>query len=288
MPATSSLPVTKERRGGNVLPLLCYGGVLGASLLLLMAGVRGHWLAAVLFGLGLFHGGLDRENGRLVLPGWGYSATYLFVALAMVGVMIFNPLAGLVGFFALSVWHVARESGHRAGDRIAGAGEALALVGGSALLRPNETFLLVESIAGRGSEAIVVLLGGAGVGAVLLTLWSMVRRSPLAPALAISFVGYAFLPPLVAIGAAFLAFHALPRVVELIGEAGWRQGWRLGALGLVALAGATFLIVGMTQGWWSAALLAAVLIGLATPHMLLDRTLREEGTAEPNREGRAP
>lgn len=272
--------MSKERRDGIVLPLLCYAGILAGSLLFLMAGVRAHWLAAFLFGLGLFHGGLDRENGRLVLPGWGYSATYLAVALAMVGVMIFNPVAGLVAFFALSVWHVARETGQRTGDRIAGAAEALALVGGSALLRPNETFLLVDTIAGRGSEALVALLGAAGVGAVLLTVWAIVRRSPLAAGLAASFVGYAVLPPLVAIAAGFFAFHALPRVVELLAEAGWRKGWRLGALGLVALVGATFLIAGMTQGWWSAALLAAILIALATPHMLLDRTLREEDPAE--------
>ena len=280
MHATNHRSNKKERWGANALPLLCYALVAAVSALLLWVGVGAPWIAAALFGLGIFHGGLDREEGRLVLPGWGYSGVYLILAALMVGIVLMAPVAGLTAFFALSVWHVARENEGRSGDSIASAAEALALVGASALLRPQQTYELVAAIAGRGATGLTVILGIAGFAAALLTLWALLRRSSLAPRLLLAFGGYALLPPLVAIGAAFFAFHALPRLVELVGEAGWQRGLRLAGLGVIALVGATLVLFGMTAGWWSLAATAAVFIALATPHMLLDRTLENEGTVE--------
>ncbi|MEN3971906.1 hypothetical protein WJS89_04430 [Sphingomicrobium sp. XHP0235] len=280
MHATRPALLGGERRDGFVSPLFVYAlcAVAGGGLVLL--GVAPGWIAAILFGLGVFHGGLDREAGRLVLPGAGYSAIYLLVAVAVFAVLLFDPAAGLAAFFALSVWHVARENEHRGTPRPAAIAEALALVGASALLRPAETLALVEAIIGEGAVALVMLLSAAGAGAILLSLWALATRPATAFPLAASIAGYALLPPLVAISAAFFALHAYPRMAAIVAEAGWGAGVRLLAFGSAAILGAAVLIVGTSLGWWSIALMAAAFLALATPHMLLDRTLREEGAAE--------
>ena len=280
MHATRPALLGSERRDGFVSPLFVYAlcAVAGGGLDLL--GVSPGWIAAILFGLGVFHGGLDREAGRLVLPGIGYSAIYLLVAGTVFAVLLFDPAAGLAAFFALSVWHVARENEHRGSPRAVAIAEALALVGASALFRPAETLALLEAITTEDASALVMILAAAGVGAILLGLWAMAIRPAAVIPLAASLAGYALLPPLVAISAAFFALHAYPRMAAVVTEAGWGAGARLLAFGFAAISGAALLIAGTSLGWWGIALMAAAFLALATPHMLLDRTLREEGAAE--------
>ena len=231
----------------------------------------------VLFALGLSHGAGEEEGGAIRPIGFPQAAAYIVAGLGVAGLFLASAAAGFALFFILSAWHFGKaDDGFAGGARLAIA--ALA-IGGSALLRPQETLDLLE-LAGGGSIPgpmflALRIVGGLGAVAALAALLKNLRGCGEA---AIALAACALLHPVLAVGLAFLTGHAIPvqrRQIRKFGLSAVRIAVLLptlvAGLGLALLAALAF------YGVLKLETATAIAIGLATPHMLTERMAPREG-----------
>ena len=227
--------------------------------------------AALLLALGgLAHGAIEEDERGIFSLGLGHAAIYLLAATAIFGFWMASPLAGLTLFLALSAWHfiVSAKEGQSFGWTV-----ALLTIGGSALFRPNETINVFSAITGTAvPDLFVIILGFLGAVGIVFALCMGLRARRHAPRLAAAVGAVAFLQPVLAVAFVFFSLHAWPvtrRLCDDYGRAAFVKAsaipTMLALCGVVAIA--ALIEFGMIH--WQAA--AAIMVALATPHMLIDR-----------------
>lgn len=224
-----------------------------------------------LFLLGISHGAGD-ENGGAIRP-WSalQIAAYLFVGLALTAFTIAAPLTGIVAFLMLSAWHFATSDA--GAGRIVHFATAGLAIGGSALFRPQETAAVLGSLTGSPlPDAVMLVLacGGAiGAGCAMVAIATGVPGRLCAGACLLAAVIFS---PVLAVGFIFFVGHAWPiqlRQIESYGPTATLRAvrWRT----LAAFSGNLALIGAVLAEWLTLPIAAAVAIGMATPHMLIER-----------------
>ena len=220
------------------------------------------------------HGAGEEEDGGIARLGWAQAAAYIVVGIAVAGLFLALPLAGLVLFLALSAWHFAR-SDCRMGQAARLAIAALA-IGGSALFQPQTTAQVFTAAMGEPAPVLLVrLLALAGVAGAGAALYALFRNQRGCGEAMLALGATALLHPVLAVGLVFLLGHALPiqrRQLRRYGSAAVTRAvlWPT----LLAIAGAALLAAGVLSGWLALPVAAALAFGLATPHMLTDRLER--------------
>ena len=233
--------------------------------------------AAIAMGLALFlagfaHGAGDEQAGTLRPFALAPAAAYVVAGLAVAALFLALPLAGLTLFLLLSLWHFARSG---RGDAIGRAAFACLAVGGSALLRMDETSSVFAALLGSAPpHGWMLALAATGAAGLTLSVATFVRGR-FDAALAATLVAVALLHPVLAVGFAFAVGHAFPLQGSQIRRYGWRdviaaQGPTASIALLGALAMAALVLSGHLPLPWAAALA----FGMATPHMLSERLER--------------
>ena len=221
--------------------------------------------------MGFAHGAADETREGIAPVGFAQVPAYLVIGLAGLALFIASPLVGLALFLLLSAWHfaTARETGARA----ARGAVALLAVGGSALLRPNETAAVFAAITGGSiPSAFMLTLACAGATGAALAIIALFRRERGGATAIVALALAALAQPVLAVGAIFLLAHALPVQREQVarhGAARVRKAvrWPTAAAALATL----LLIVWVLSSPASLPYAVALAFGMAIPHMLLDR-----------------
>ncbi|KLE32360.1 hypothetical protein AAW00_12985 [Aurantiacibacter luteus] len=233
--------------------------------------------AAIALGLAFFlagtaHGAGD-EQGGTIRP-WNVigAAGYVVAGLAVAALFVAAPLAGLTLFLLLSAWHFARSTG---GTRARQVAFALSAVGGSALWQTGRTEAIFAAVLGMPIPGVwmtgLAILGGAGL---LLAAWALGKRWR-DPLLWSVLAATALLHPVLAVGFAFLAGHALPMQQAQVRRHGWRAVLAAqGPTTALAVLGAAAIAALVLTGHLALPLAAALAFGMATPHMLSERLER--------------
>ena len=224
------------------------------------------WTGLALFLLGFAHGAAEEAGDTLRAPVPATIVLYLVSGAAFSALYLALPLVGLAAFLALSCWHFARSDTGL--SPIANAAIALLSIGGTALLQPAATGAIFAVMTGAAAPHwFMLFLAIAGAAGVLLALISV--RTATTPLIAAA--ACALLHPVLAVGAIFLAAHALPVQAAQARPSGWRTVLRAQApatlaalVGSVALS-ALYLAGNIPLGW-----LVAAALGMAIPHVLVD------------------
>ena len=248
--------------------------MISAGVAQLIGGAWPVWLGLTLFALGLAHGAGDEQDDKLLPFSLLHVVAYVTVGLAIAGLFLAAPLYGLTVFFALSAWHFARSDGQfHIASRLAIAGLA---VGGSALLRPDETAQVLTFVTGDDMPSLfmrfLALVGLAGLAAA--TYAFVTARRGFGHAIVAS-LATALLHPVLAVGLIFLTAHAIPvqeRQVRAYGTIAVARAVALPTA--IALIGAAMLAMAVVGGLLTAQIAAALAFGMATPHMLTERLER--------------
>ncbi|GGD58113.1 hypothetical protein GRI62_01690 [Erythrobacter arachoides] len=233
--------------------------------------------AAIVLGLAFFlagtaHGAGDEQGGAIRPWSAVGAAGYVVAGLAVAALFVAAPLAGLSLFLLLSAWHFARSTG---GTRARQLAFALTAVGGSALWQVEGTGAIFAAVVGTHIPAIwmtgLAMLGGAGLLLAALALSKRWRDPLLWSVLAAT----ALLHPVLAVGYAFLAGHALPLQEGQFRRHGWRQVLAAqGPTTALAVLGAAAIAALVLTGNLALPLAAALAFGMAAPHMLSERLER--------------
>ncbi len=266
--AALALQEGPRHRAGALLP--CVGLALAAGAQL--AGTT----AAILLGLacfvaGLAHGAAEETEGRIAAFGPVRALAYVAIGLAVAGLFLALPIAGLTLFLLLSLWHFARSE--CAMGPLARAAVGMLAIGGSALFRPSETTDVFAAIVGFAPPSVLVpVLSMAGVAGSVLVVAALVRRERGALLAASCLPAAILFHPVLAVGLVFLSAHALPVQAGQVARYG-RHAVLRAALwpSLAAGAGALASIAAVSAGLVPMPLAAALAFGLATPHMLTER-----------------
>ena len=224
------------------------------------------WTGLALFLLGFAHGAAEEAGDTLRAPAPATIAFYLVTGAAFAALYLALPLVGLAAFLALSCWHFARSDTGL--PPIANAAIALLSIGGTALLQPAATSAILAAMIGiEPPHWFMLLLAIAGATGVLLALASLrATTSPLIAAAAC-----ALLHPVLAVGAIFLAAHALPVQAAQARQSGWRAVLSAQAPATIAaLAGSAVLVALYRTGNVLLGWLVAAALGIAIPHVLVD------------------
>ena len=229
-------------------------------------------LGLVFFLLGVSHGAGDEQGGRIRPYRLAGAAAYVVAGLAVAALFVAVPLAGLTLFLLLSAWHFAHSSGGTLARRL---GFALTAIGGSALWQRGETARVFEAILGMAvPEGWMIALAALGSAGLLLAAWSLGKRWR-DPVLFSTLVATVLLHPVLAVGFAFAAGHALPIQRAQIRRHGWRDVLAAeGATTGLAVTGALAIAAFVLTGHLALPLAAALAFGMATPHMLSERLER--------------
>ncbi len=232
------------------------------------------WLGLVLFALGLAHGAGDEQDGKLSSYTLLHAGAYVVVGLAIAGLFLMAPLYGLALFFALSAWHFARsECRFHQASRLAIAGLA---VGGSALLRPDETADVLAFVTGADvPRNFMRFLAMGGVFGLVCAAYAFVTNRRGFGHTIVAALATLLLHPVLAVGLVFLTAHAVPVQERQVLTYGASTVARAVALPtLIALVGATAIAMAVGIGWIAPQVAAALAFGMATPHMLTERLER--------------
>ena len=266
---------TGQRPGGGSLPeagtLFACAAVLVAGVAQLSGEAATNVLGLCFFLLGLAHGaGVEDETG-LRRIGALQALAYLASGAAVAGLFLFNPLAGLVLFLALSAWHFAVSECGMA--KLSRRAVALLAVGGSAFFRPNDTAAIFALVTGGPvPSAVMTILSATGTAGAVLAVCATARGSTGYGHALMAFAATLVFAPVLAVGLVFLLAHALPVQLRQIAAYGSTAVWRAVALPTsVAVVGAAGLAAMVAYGWIGLPLAAAIAFGMATPHMLTDR-----------------
>ena len=231
-------------------------------------------LGCVLFLAGLAHGAGDEQEGTLKQYGVMQALAYVVVGLAVAGLVLVAPLAGLTIFFALSAWHFARSDCDLAPQtRYAIAGLA---VGGSAVFRMDETQTILAAGLGQDIPGLFMQLlaipGVLGAGFALYAFFTAKRGAGHA---IVALLAMVLLQPVLAVGLTFLIAHAIPIQQRQIRNYGMGTVFRAVALPAgIATLGATALAALVVSQTLALTVAVALALGLATPHMLTERLER--------------
>ncbi|MEE4201480.1 Brp/Blh family beta-carotene 15,15'-dioxygenase [Erythrobacter sp.] len=241
-----------------------------ASLAEGMGGAASMIVAAAFFLAGLAHGTLVERGGALFATSNPEATGYLVVAAAIAAFWLAAPLLGLALFLSLSAWHFA---GEEAESPLATRAIALIAVGGSALFQPEATRAVFADLTGAAIPPLFLWgVAAAGAVGVVMVLLTAVRREPPAILGVLALTAVAWLSPVLAVAFVFLALHALPVTSRLFDLYGVQSTFEASAPAtLLALTGMGALALALGSGVLDSASAAALLIGLATPHMLVDR-----------------
>ncbi|WP_260482396.1 Brp/Blh family beta-carotene 15,15'-dioxygenase [Sphingomicrobium flavum] len=234
--------------------------------------------AFILCALGMLHGAVDMRGHRIVLPDAGFVIAYLAIGLVAAITIWLAPLHGLIGFFALSAWHFAREEQARDTPAPAAWGEGLVLIGAVFLLRPQATEALLQSMGTiwpAGATIWLALIGATGFALMLVgRRWTRT---------ALLLGGYALFDPLLGIALHFAMLHAAPRFFELAAASSWPRLFRAAApFAALAIVGGGLLLGGVAAGAIAPALFTAAALAILIPHMLMDRSLELGRPASPS------
>ena len=230
----------------------------------------GYAAAGVLAIAGLAHGAVEESADGLSPVGVGQGIIYLVAAAAIFCFWVASPLAALALFLGLSAWHFTVSSEQ---SRLPALSVALIAIGGSALFRSGETWAIFElMVGGAVPQTFMVGLSILGAAGCLLAAASVLRDRNLFLELASAVIAVAVLQPVLAVAFVFFALHALPVTLRLCRSHG-ADRFRRAALLPTALAASGMAILAFIA--MAASLdvrfVAAILIALATPHMLIDR-----------------
>ena len=225
----------------------------------------------VLFVLGFAHGAADEDGGAIAPLRLAQLPAYLAIGLAGVALFLASPLLALALFLLLSAWHfgTTRETGD-VQTRIA---VALLAIGGSALVQREETAGVFDAITGSGVPAVfmtgLAFLGAAGA---VLAIYALIARKSGCIQAAGSLALVSLFHPVLAVGAIFLLAHALPvqrAQIARHGASNVRRAVRWATGG--ALLGTGALVAWVAISPAALPLAVALAMGMAIPHMLLDR-----------------
>ena len=263
--ATFKAALTAPRPRAGV-PLWLWPIALIAAIAQLAGHATAIWTGLALFLLGFAHGAAEETGHTLRAPAPATIAFYLVTGAAFAALYLALPLVGLAAFLALSCWHFARSDTGLPPN--SNAAIALLSIGGTALFQPAATAEIFDAMIGIAPpDWFMLLLAIAGATGVLLAFASL-RAATTA---LIATGACALLHPVLAVGAIFLAAHALPVQAAQARQSGWRTLIRAQAPAtLAALAGsaammALYLTGNVPLGWLVAAALA-----MAIPHILVD------------------
>ncbi len=229
------------------------------------------WVGLAMFVAGLGHGAGDENGGAMR----GYSPllilAYVVTGLAIAALFLAAPLAGLALFLSLSAWHFARSDS--AMSQLVNLAIAMLAIGGSALLRANETAAVFAAILGRAPPDL--LMGGlqvAGAIGLFVAAVAVAGRKRGALSSAAAALACAAFHPVLAVGLIFLVMHALPIQRRQIAAFGVDRVVRaVAAPTIIATLGAAAIGIAVWQGWLALELAVALAFGMATPHMLTER-----------------
>ena len=259
----AALAAPRPRAG---VPLWLWPIALVAVIAQLAGQAAAIWTGLALFLLGFAHGAAEEAGDTLRAPAPATIAFYLLTGAAFAALYLALPLVGLAAFLALSCWHFARSDTGL--PPFANAAIALLSIGGSVLFQPAATAAIFAAMIGAAlPHWFMLLLAIAGAAGVLLALASL--RAATTPLIAIA--ACALLHPVLAVGAIFLAAHALPVQAAQARPSGWRAVLRAQAPAtLAALVGSAALVALYVTGNVPLGWLIAAALGMAIPHVLID------------------
>ncbi len=262
MLALRSVSVPGSRAALSLLAIAALAQVLGEAASMIVA--------AAFFLAGLAHGTIVERGGALFATSIPEGIGYLAVSAAVAALWLAAPLLGLALFLALSAWHFA---GEEAGHPLATRAIALMAVGGSALFQPDATSMVFAEITGAAIPRLL-LWGVAASGAVgvALALLAAIKRERSAVLGMVAVAAVALLSPVLAVAFVFFALHALPVTMRLSETYGVRRTIEASApTTILAIAGLSAIALALSAGLLVPAIAAGMAVGLATPHMLIDR-----------------
>ena len=240
------------------------------ALVAVIAQLAGHaatiWTGLALFLLGFAHGAAEEAGDTLRAPAPATIAFYLVTGAAFAALYLALPLVGLAAFLALSCWHFARSDTGL--PPISNAAIAVLSIGGTALFQPVATAAIFAAMIGAAPPHWFMFpLAIAGAGGVLLSLASL--RASIIPLIAAA--ACALVHPVLAVGAIFLAAHALPVQAAQARQSGWHAVLSAQAPAtLAALVGSAALVALYLTGNVPLGWLVAAALGMALPHVLVD------------------
>ena len=254
--------------------LFAWGALAAAVVAQLAGGMVPVILGLALFAAGLAHGAGDEQAGAIRPFGPVHAAAYVAVGLAVAGLFLTVPLAGLLLFLALSAWHFARSD--CAFAREARWATAALATGGSALFRPGETAQVFAAVLGDAPpEPFMLPLAVVGAGGIAAALYALATNRRGCGEAVLALGATALLHPVLAVGLVFLVGHAIPIQRRQLARYGADAVWRAVALPtLIALVGTGVLALASVSGGLPLTVAAALAFGLATPHMLTERLER--------------
>ena len=252
--------------------------------------------ATALVLVGVPHGAVDHRVARpLLRPRLGrawfaaFAAPYLGAAALVLLGWVVAPVASLVAFLAISVFHFGTEDAEGEGPvaRLARGGAPVAL---PILMHPEGTARFFETLAGAPLDLRGLQLAAwAWVPLAVIHLARLVasRRTGAVAEVAAVVAVFAVAPPLAAFAFYFVALHSPRHMDELARRHDAHEparGWRWAVLRSVPLSAATFtmgyLVFRGLSGGFEERFLQATFWGLAAltvPHVLLHHIDRRWG-----------
>ena len=233
--------------------------------------------AAIALGIAFFlagfaHGAAEQQSGTLRAFRPLDAAAYVVAGLAVAGLFLVLPLAGLTLFLLLSAWHFQHSA---KGGPVVRWAFALTAVGGSALWHPLDTGAVFAALLGQGvPEACMLALAAAGAAGFMMAMGAVIGR-PQRYSLLACVAATALFHPVLATGLAFFLGHAWPMQREQAARFGWPKVLRAAApTAIPAVLGALAIIALAVSGHIALPLAAALAFGMATPHILTARLER--------------
>ena len=259
----AALAAPRPRAG---VPLWLWAIALIALIAHLAGQATSIWTGLALFLLGFAHGAAEEDSGTLRVPTPSTIAFYVATGGAFAALYLALPLVGLAAFLSLSCWHFARSD--TGISRPANVSVALLAIGGSALFQPVAVGLVFSAMMGSAAPTwFITILAVAGFTGCALALAFL--RATTVPLLAAT--ACALLHPVLAVGAIFLAAHALPVQAAQARKQTWRNILRAQAPAtLAAMGGAALLVALFLAGYLPLGWLVAAALGMALPHVLVD------------------
>lgn len=252
---------------GALVAVVAVGAAISGQLI---GGTVSLVVALVLFAAGVLHGAGDESASGIRPFSIPHAAAYIAVAAAVAALYLAAPLAGLVGFLAISGWHFATS---RCGfDPAAQGAIAACALGGSALFHGSPTAQVFASITGGPvPDLLIGGLAAVGVAGVAAAGYAAVRGMRGAWHAILAVMAVLLAEPVLAVALIFFVAHALPVQQVQVARYGFADVLRAGLpTGLLALGGIAALGALAWSGVVALPFAAAIALGLATPHMLTE------------------
>lgn len=198
-------------------------------------------------------------------------AAYIVIGAGFAALFVMAAEIAITLFFALSAWHFSQE--HSGFGRVTRLAIAALAVGGSALFRPETTAWVIATLVGSTvPDALMMALAVVGGAGSIFAGISVVQRDTGWQHAAVCLLAAILFDPVLAVAYIFLIGHAWPIQRAQILRYGLMPTVRAVCWPtLAAAAGAVVLMATVIAGIVPLAFAVALAIGMAVPHMLVER-----------------